>query len=794
MKDINTETRNVLSSGGADETTFTIKANGKAFKTLIDGLYSNKVRAVCRELMTNAFDSHIANKNSDEPFEVQVPSDLDAVFRVRDFGTSLTHDQVLHLYTTVFESTKDDTNDQVGKLGLGSKSPFAYTDTFTVNAYLKGVKRSYAAFIASDGVPKIKLLHEGSTSEENGLEVSFPVKLEDTRKFQTEISYTSLGFDVTPRFVGVSDFKAGLTDKETLARGNGWLLVDSSSVHFANTSGLFARQGCVIYPIDIQPLSLPHDLDNLRYLNGIIDFPIGSIDIAASREALSYDPSTISNIKKRLTEVVDEFKQSIQIEVDEKEYPNYLEAKGEAFRRYSGMNSYHMRDFLSNTFTWKGAKHSLTMEIGGPSYRKYQSTGRTPKQGPSMNHENEFNVVGYYQRLTDFDMGSDRLTFNGLSSLDFTPSNTRNIIYIDNGDRRDAGSRIRKHYQDNYAEKDYEHRDSRGGYANGLIPTRALWVRYQDHNTSNPQNVEKFLKALTSRLGNPSLVVDVYSLPSTTTGRTKTFTRNVLPKIKFDEYFFNGETVQVSRERAVALDVNKQKEGVYALAFRNDILPSETSNKYQCGLDQDSFRWLLRELYADGILDKDTKVYALRKNYPKSILEAKGWKNVSTFFEEAEAKYRKQIDYKAGRRYKDRCTTLNHFTSIATTIGRCKAKNVDYLPLRKSISKFKSILNFVDQEAIEKDRDTDTINRQLVNNIESIEAFLGKNQYYSSFYEDNLAKLKVKSFKSEIEKFHREYPLFSHLYTRYLAAASTKKYLTDTMDYVKALHQMKEGK
>ena len=119
---------------------FTIKPNGKAFRTLIDGLYSNKVQVVIRELCANAPDSHI-DAGQVKPFKVSIPTALDAVFRVRDFGTGLTHEQVMKLYTTIFESTKEETNEQTGQLGLGSKSPFAYTDSFQVTVWDGAEKR-----------------------------------------------------------------------------------------------------------------------------------------------------------------------------------------------------------------------------------------------------------------------------------------------------------------------------------------------------------------------------------------------------------------------------------------------------------------------------------------------------------------------------------------------------------------------------------------------------------------------------------------------------------------------------
>ena len=52
------------------------------------------------------------------------------------------HEDCMVLYTTYFRSTRNNSNDSVGCLGLGSKAPFAYTDSFTVEAYLNGIKRN----------------------------------------------------------------------------------------------------------------------------------------------------------------------------------------------------------------------------------------------------------------------------------------------------------------------------------------------------------------------------------------------------------------------------------------------------------------------------------------------------------------------------------------------------------------------------------------------------------------------------------------------------------------------------
>jgi len=134
---------------------FRIRNSAKAFNILSSGLYANKVRAIIRELSCNAVDSHTAAGKQDTPFDVHLPNQLEPWFSIRDYGTGLSHEQVTNIYTTYFESTKTDSNDYIGALGLGSKSPFSYTDNFTVTDVKDGIKGIYYAFINEAGVPSI---------------------------------------------------------------------------------------------------------------------------------------------------------------------------------------------------------------------------------------------------------------------------------------------------------------------------------------------------------------------------------------------------------------------------------------------------------------------------------------------------------------------------------------------------------------------------------------------------------------------------------------------------------------
>ena len=94
---------------------------------LLTDLYSDPEAAIIREVSTNALDSHIAARQT-KPVLVSTPTALSPIFRVQDFGLGLDADDFRNIYSLYGRSTKTDTNEQVGSLGLGCKSPLTYTN------------------------------------------------------------------------------------------------------------------------------------------------------------------------------------------------------------------------------------------------------------------------------------------------------------------------------------------------------------------------------------------------------------------------------------------------------------------------------------------------------------------------------------------------------------------------------------------------------------------------------------------------------------------------------------------
>jgi hypothetical protein len=274
---------------------FRIRNSAKAFSILSSGLYANKIRAVVRELSCNAVDSHVAAGRATHPFDVHLPNALEPHFSIRDYGTGLSHDQVTQIYTTYFESTKTNSNAFIGALGLGSKSPFSYTDNFTVTAIQNGKKGIYTAFINDTGVPSIALMMTEATDEPAGVEVKFSVNERyDFDKFRQEARIVYKFFALRPVVSGSNSFE--FEDAEYESRDI------IPGVHsYKGRSGSVAIMGNIAYPIDVPAADTSlGDLRGMLNCGLELHFGIGELDFQASREGLSYIPSTIEAIKNKL--------------------------------------------------------------------------------------------------------------------------------------------------------------------------------------------------------------------------------------------------------------------------------------------------------------------------------------------------------------------------------------------------------------------------------------------------------------------------------------------------------------
>lgn len=353
----------IESSGLGEGNAFTIAASAKAFEVLSSNLYQNKILAVLREISCNAADAHRMVGLPLSSIKVHLPTYTEPYFSVRDFGPGLSHSDVLSLYTTYFRSTKDNDNSQIGGFGLGSKSPFAVADQFTVTSWHGGYKRSYICY-KDGGLPRVNLVGEQALPAycETGIEVQ--VAARDWSSWEREAAGFFKWWPELPVFTGAYAFKV---EPVTFA-------MDGSLVSPNKVDGLpewaflpsgYASQvfmGLVPYALSWSAIpNVPKEVsDLLSNASVFLRLPIGSVSISPSREALSYDPSTCAVLLQKLREIVREAAKVFKTNLEEQ--PTLYEARKFVYGKDNkGLSRIMMSMATGGALTWKG--HRLEQQV-----------------------------------------------------------------------------------------------------------------------------------------------------------------------------------------------------------------------------------------------------------------------------------------------------------------------------------------------------------------------------------------------------------------------------------------------
>ena len=303
-----TRHNNITSQGNiGEETGFSIAVNAKMFRVLSDTMYQDKIGSIVREISCNAVDAMNMAGTPDVPFTIHVPNAIEPWLSIQDEGVGLSDEEIRSTYTTYGESTKDNDNGAIGAFGLGAKTPFAYTDQFTITSINAGVKRTYVAMIGNDGLPTLNMKDQRPCDDHAGLTVTIGINDEDFYEVKQAITKQLQFLPVKPNLInnlGGLEF-ADLTEGVKFSND----LVTMYTGKYENSlKGIWIIQGGVGYPLDRTKLvGMSIDTANLakalNNVNSYMIFPIGEISVTTNRESLSYEKATIQNIIKRLEEV-----------------------------------------------------------------------------------------------------------------------------------------------------------------------------------------------------------------------------------------------------------------------------------------------------------------------------------------------------------------------------------------------------------------------------------------------------------------------------------------------------------
>lgn len=277
---------------------FGFEVNAKAFRLLSDNIYKDKIGSIVRELSSNAYDAHKAANNEKTPFYIHLPTSFERFFSIRDYGIGLCKEDIHKVYSTYFKSTKDNSNDMIGAFGLGSKTPFSYTDTFTIKSYFNEKLYIFVAMVDANGIPILSEMGVQDTTEHNGLEISFSVEnYGDFGLFSRACVDQLKFFDVKPS----SNIDIKWDSPFNVIKDYGKLKVLSGS------NEIYVKIGQVGYLISyheiVNKLSDDRKIFFDIFHNVIIEADIGNVEVTVSREGLSYSKQTISFLEKFVDEL-----------------------------------------------------------------------------------------------------------------------------------------------------------------------------------------------------------------------------------------------------------------------------------------------------------------------------------------------------------------------------------------------------------------------------------------------------------------------------------------------------------
>lgn len=274
---------------------FSIELNAVAFKVLATDLYSDPVSSVIREIISNAVDACNAG-SLPIMYDVHLPTKLDQTFKVRDYGVSLNEQEVFGMYSTLFASSKRDSDTAIGALGIGKLSPLSLAGSFSVTSFLDGVKTMYVVTM-DNGIPATSKLGSVPTEEANGVEISVAVSDNFLGDFKRKLEKFLRFFPHQPKHVNTT---IDVPKDVITMSGTGWAYYKAEY----GASPLLVMGG-VAYPF-----STSGQLSSWTVINaGTIIYAelSDAIEFTPSREGLVMSQRTIDFISSKVAAIKSEF-------------------------------------------------------------------------------------------------------------------------------------------------------------------------------------------------------------------------------------------------------------------------------------------------------------------------------------------------------------------------------------------------------------------------------------------------------------------------------------------------------
>jgi hypothetical protein len=319
------ETAGNISADDEIKMTVNTKNTSKLFSLLL-GSYKSIRSSFIREYTSNAWDAH-KEINSTEPVIVQIDEDDGGIFiAFIDKGVGMSYEFVKKIFSSLLDSTKEQTNDAIGGFGIGSKSGLGYQKQMQLRTVKDGLLNDYLIYCETSELPVISpVIINEPIDEHSGTTVKIYLKTEKvenanysgwSKRYIEEddlIAKTALSelcfFDNV-----VFDFKT-YNSRNHAASFNNSKIIEGTYFKY-KTNKQYAEDihlilGKVCYTVDWriigrEPINIPIG----------IKFEIGELMVGMTREFIEYSDDAKKLINERidlaLQELVDKYNEQQQ--------------------------------------------------------------------------------------------------------------------------------------------------------------------------------------------------------------------------------------------------------------------------------------------------------------------------------------------------------------------------------------------------------------------------------------------------------------------------------------------------
>lgn len=156
---------------------------GHLISILRDKMYEDPLKAFIRELACNSRDANREKSGNGDGIIISLVKDPDnggsPHISFTDQGPGISEERIEDVFLNYGASTKTSSNLETGGFGLGAKSPFAYSDSFTIQTTVDGYRYLYLASLSGSTTGSLSLLNKEECFEYTGTTISVPIKPED---------------------------------------------------------------------------------------------------------------------------------------------------------------------------------------------------------------------------------------------------------------------------------------------------------------------------------------------------------------------------------------------------------------------------------------------------------------------------------------------------------------------------------------------------------------------------------------------------------------------------------------